>query len=242
MWLVDRAAAAGLSGREARRVRIAPSILAADFARLGEQVASTADAGADRVHVDVMDGHFVPNISIGTVVVESLRRATHLPLETHLMITDPDRYAEAFAVSGSDRILFHQEVAADPVALANKIRVLGSSPGIVINPGTPASAIADVIPHVDLALVMTVHPGFGGQAFIDDMLPKIAEVREMIDRDNPTCDLEVDGGIGARTAGRAAEAGARVLVAGSAVFGHAAGVDAAMRDIERAAERPAAVR
>jgi ribulose-phosphate 3-epimerase len=231
IWLVDRAASAALAGHEARRVRLAPSILAADFARLGEHVAASADAGAARVHVDVMDGHFVPNISIGTVVVKSLRRVTHLPLETHLMITDPDRYAEAFVESGSDSILFHQEVAADPIALAAKIRALGASPGIVINPDTPAAAIADVIPHVDLALVMTVHPGFGGQAFIDAMLPKITEVREMIDRTNPTCDLEVDGGIGPRTIARAVDAGARVLVAGSAVFGRADGVAAAMRDL-----------
>ncbi|MHC4414680.1 MAG: ribulose-phosphate 3-epimerase [Planctomycetota bacterium] len=234
VWIVDRAAAGRLTGSTARVVRLAPSILSADFTRLGEQVAEAERAGADRIHVDVMDGHFVPNISIGTVVIRSLRRSTSLPLETHLMITDPDRHAEAFAEAGSDRIIFHLEVVDDPVALAGKIRSLGASPGVVVNPETPAAALVDVVPHVDLALVMTVHPGFGGQAFLTETLPKIAEVRRMIDQAHPVCDLEVDGGIDPRTVPRVVEAGARVLVAGSAVFGCDGGIEAAMKSLRDA--------
>ena len=235
VWMVDRAAATHLKGSAANKVRLAPSILSADFARLGEQVEAAERAGADRIHVDVMDGHFVPNISIGTVVVRSLRKVTSLPLETHLMITDPDTYAGPFAEAGSDRIIFHQEVAGDAPALASKIRELGASPGIVINPETPAAAIAEVIPHVDLALVMTVHPGFGGQAFLEAMLPKISQVRRLIDADHPLCELEVDGGIEPATVPRAVEAGARVLVAGSAVFEHPGGIEAAMKSLRAAA-------
>ena len=168
--------------------------------------------------------------------MKSLRRATPLSLETHLMITDPERYAEPFVRAGSDRIQFHQEVVDDSAALARTIRDLGASPGIVINPDTPASAVQAAIAHVDMVLVMTVHPGFGGQSFIEAMLPKISEIRRMIAGENPICELEVDGGIGPDTAARAYEAGASVLVAGSAIFSRPEGVAAAMDKIRAEVE------
>lgn len=213
---------------DTNEIKLAPSILAADFARLGEQVLEAEGAGADRIHVDVMDGHFVPNISIGPVVVRSLRRVTRLPLETHLMIAEPDRYLEAFAEAGSDSLLVHAEGAIHLHRTVQRIRSLGKKVGVVINPATPAGVLEEILPDVDLVLVMTVNPGFGGQEFIADMVGKIRKVREMIDRLRPGCELEVDGGIDSATAPRVVEAGARVLVAGSSIFGAAEGVAAAM--------------
>ncbi len=210
-------------------VKLAPSVLAADFARLGEQVALAERAGADRIHIDVMDGHFVPNITIGPVVVQCLRRVTKLPLETHLMIDRPERYLRDFADAGSDSLLVHVEGAPHLHRTLQQIRALGKRAGVVLNPATPAGLIEEVLPDVDLVLVMTVNPGFGGQQFIESTLPKIGRVRQLLDRVNPTCELEVDGGIDARTAPRAVAAGARVLVAGSAIFGAADGVAAAMQ-------------
>src|SRR5262245_13528495 len=163
-------------------MKLAPSILAADFARLGEQVAEAERAGADRIHVDVMDGHFVPNISMGPVVVKALRRVTRLPLEVHLMITDPDKYAKAFADAGADSILAHVEIAAPIARTIERIKGLGKKVGVVVKPSTPASAIAGLLGEVDIVLVMTVEPGFGGQAFMAEMMPKVRQVREMIDR------------------------------------------------------------
>ena len=216
-------------------VKLAPSILAADFARLGEQVAEAERAGADRIHVDVMDGHFVPNITIGPVVVRSLRPVTRLPLETHLMISDPDKYLEPFAEAGSDAFLVHWEGNNNLHRTVQRARALGKSVGVVINPATPAEVLEEILPDVDQVLVMTVNPGFGHQHFIATTLPKIRRVREMIDRIKPGCDLEVDGGIDATTAPLVVGAGANVLVAGSAVFGAADGVAAAMKRLRAAA-------
>jgi ribulose-phosphate 3-epimerase len=216
-------------------VKLAPSILAADFARLGEQVAAAERAGADRIHVDVMDGHFVPNITIGPVVVRSLRPVTRLPLETHLMIADPDKYLDAFAAAGADAFLIHWEGNNDLHRTVQRGKALGKRVGVVINPATPAEVLEEILADVDQVLVMTVDPGFGHQHFIARALPKIRRVREMIDRLKPGCDLEVDGGIDATTAPRVVEAGANVLVAGSAVFGAADGIAAAMQRLRAAA-------
>lgn len=217
------------------QIKLAPSILAADFARLGEQVGEAAAAGADRLHIDVMDGHFVPNISIGVPIVKSLRRVTKLPLETHLMISNPDQFLDAFADAGSDSLLVHWEGAINLHRTLQRIRSLGKRVGIVINPATSASVLNDVLPEVDLVLVMTVNPGFGGQEFIRSTLSKIETVRRLIDQTGKPIELEVDGGIDAGTAPLAVAAGANVLVAGSAIFGAIKGITAAMRAIEKAA-------
>ena len=216
-------------------VKLAPSILSADFARLGEQVAEAEKAGADRIHVDVMDGHFVPNISIGPVVVQSLRPVTRLHLETHLMISDPDLYLEEFAEAGSDSLLVHWEGNNNLHRTVQRVKVLGKRAGVVINPATPASVLEEILQDVDQVLVMTVNPGFGGQDFIPTTLPKIRRVRQMIEQIKPGCDLEVDGGIDATTAPLVVDAGANVLVAGSAVFSISEGVAAAMKRMRAAA-------
>jgi ribulose-phosphate 3-epimerase len=210
-----------------RTVKLAPSILSADFSRLGDHCAEAAEAGADRLHVDVMDGHFVPNITIGPVVVEWLRKASKLPLEAHLMIEQPDLYLEDFAKAGADTIIVHQEGAIHLHRTIQTIRALGKKPGVVINPATPAHVLEEILPDVDLVLIMTVNPGFGGQKFIRSTLPKIRRVHEMLVHKQPKCELEVDGGIDAETAPLVVEAGADVLVAGSAVFSAKDGVAAA---------------
>jgi ribulose-phosphate 3-epimerase len=216
-------------------VKIAPSILAADFGRLGEQVAEAEQAGADRIHVDVMDGHFVPNLSMGAAIVQSLRRVTRLPLETHLMITDPDSFVDEFTEAGSDSFLVHWEGNNNLSRTVQRIKALGKRVGVAINPASPAAVLEEILQDVDQILVMTVNPGFGHQHFLHTTLPKIRRVREMIDRIKPACDLEVDGGIDARSAPLVIDAGANVLVAGSSVFGSSEGVAIAMTTVAAAA-------
>jgi ribulose-phosphate 3-epimerase len=217
--------------RDGDTVKIAPSILAADFARLGEQVAEAERAGADRIHVDVMDGHFVPNLSMGAPIIASLRRVTHLSLETHLMISNPDSYLDEFVEAGSDSFLVHWEGNANLHRTIHRIRSLGKRVGVAINPATPAAVLEEILQEVDQVLVMTVDPGFGHQHFLHTTKPKIRRVRQMIERIKPACDLEVDGGIDAETAREAVEAGANVLVAGSSVFGDREGVAAGVRSL-----------
>ena len=198
---------------------IAPSILAADFSKLGEQVRDVELAGADRIHVDVMDGHFVPNLSMGSAVVKSLRPVTKLPLEVHLMVQRPSTLVDGFIEAGVDSIIFHLEVEPDPVQLIRYVKSFGKKVGIAFNPDYDISRVFSHLGDVDLALCMTVFPGFGGQQYIPESTHRIAALRAEIDRVNPACELEVDGGIDTTTIGLAARAGANVFVAGTAVYG-----------------------
>ncbi|MGM9524096.1 MAG: ribulose-phosphate 3-epimerase [Faecousia sp.] len=200
--------------------KVSPSILSADFVNLERDIRALTPAGADYVHVDVMDGIFVPNITIGIPVVAAIRRITELPLDVHLMIDRPIRYVDDFCKAGSDILTIHVEADTEENTLAalKRIRALGVKPAISVKPKTPAEAVLPYLPYCDLILVMTVEPGFGGQAFMEDMMPKLKQIRTYIDAQNPTCELEVDGGINEKTALICRENGANVLVAGSAYF------------------------
>lgn len=201
-------------------VQIAPSILSADFAALGEAIARVERAGADLIHVDVMDGHFVPNITIGPPVVKSLKRVATRPLDVHLMISEPDRYIEAFAAAGADMLSVHVEVLPHLHRTIHAIKALGVKAGVVLNPSTPVGAIEEIAADVDFVLVMSVNPGFGGQTFIARSESKVAAVRALLDRSgNTAAPIEIDGGIDMKTAARVVAAGARILVAGNAIFG-----------------------
>jgi ribulose-phosphate 3-epimerase len=215
-----------------RAIKLAPSILAADFARLGDQVAEAERAGADRIHVDVMDGHFVPNLSMGAPIVESLRRATRLPLEAHLMILNPDLFVDEFTQAGTDTFLVHWEGNNDLSRTVQRIKSLGKRVGVAINPATPAAVLEEIMQDLDQVLVMTVNPGFGHQHFLHGTLPKIGRAREMIEQIKPECSLEVDGGLDATTVA----AGADVLVAGSAIFNETESVTAAMQRLRAAVQ------
>ncbi len=210
---------------------IAPSILAADFSRLGDLVKAVEAGGADRIHVDVMDGHFVPNLSMGSVVVKGLRPVTKLPLEVHLMVEEPAKFVEGFVKAGADTIIFHLEVESNPLELARHVRGMGKKVGLAFNPDHPVERIEPFLADIDLALCMTVFPGFGGQAYIPESTARIAKLRTLIDRHNPACELEVDGGIDLKTAPTASKAGATVLVAGTSVFGSPAGPTAAAKEL-----------
>jgi ribulose-phosphate 3-epimerase len=200
-------------------IKIAPSILSADFSRLGEEIRAIDAAGADYVHVDVMDGHFVPNITIGPLVVEAVRKTTRLPLDVHLMIEEPDLYIPDFARAGADLITVHVETVPHLHRTVQLIKSLGKKAGVSLNPATPAGALDMILSDLDLVLVMTVNPGFGGQSFIESCLPKIAALRSEIDRRGLDVELEVDGGVKPDNIDRIAAAGAEIFVAGSAVFG-----------------------
>jgi ribulose-phosphate 3-epimerase len=215
-------------------VKLAPSILAADFARLGEEVTEAEKAGADRIHVDVMDGHFVPNLSMGAPIVQSLRRVTRLPLEIHLMVAEPDFFLDEFVEAGSDSFLVHWEGNANLHRTVQRIKALGKPAGVVINPATPAAVLEEILQDVEQVLIMTVNPGFGHQHFVPTTLPKIRRVRQMIEQVKSECDVEVDGGIDAETAPLAVAAGANVLVAGTAIFGEREGIAAAMERLRAA--------
>jgi ribulose-phosphate 3-epimerase len=215
---------------------IAPSILSADFARLGEQVREVAAAGADRIHVDVMDGHFVPNLSMGAVVVKGLRPVTAVPLEVHLMVEDPGRFLPGFTKAGADAFIVHLEVLPDPRPMIEQIRGLGKKVGLAFNPDMPVERVEPYLRDIDLALCMTVFPGFGGQPFIPESLDRLKKLRALVDRHNPACEIEVDGGIDTKTIGDAARAGATVFVAGTAVFGAPGGPTAAVKELAELAK------
>jgi ribulose-phosphate 3-epimerase len=214
--------------------RIAPSLLSADFARLAEAAAAVPDS--DWLHVDVMDNHFVPNLTIGLPVVQALRKSTDLPLDCHLMIDDPDRWAPPYAEAGARKVTVHAEAAADPAGLAKNLRAAGALAGLAVKPGTPLEPYLDLLRGYDTLLVMTVEPGFGGQEFIGDVLPKVREARRRVESGHLTLAIEVDGGINADTIAAAAEAGADVFVAGSAVY-HADDPDRAIRELRELARK-----
>jgi len=200
------------------RMKIAPSILSADFSRLKDEIQAVEAAGADWLHVDVMDGHFVPNITIGPVVVEWVRKVTRIPVDVHLMITDPDKYAPEFINAGADWISIHPDTCADPNSTLNKIRELGAKTSVAVNPDVPLSKVESCFGNIDMLLMMTVFPGFGGQAFIPDVLPKISEAKKLIDQRKLPVLIEVDGGIKTDNIAQVVQAGGEVIVSGSGIF------------------------
>lgn len=213
---------------------IAPSILSADFTRLGEEISAAEIAGADWIHIDVMDGHFVPNLTIGPVIVAACRRVTALPLDVHLMMESPESLLEAFASAGASILTVHVETCPHLHRTLQTIRGLGCRPGVVLNPGTPADLLEPVLSLVDLVLVMSVNPGFSGQSFLPEVLPKVARLRGMLDRLNPQALLEIDGGINAETLPKALQAGAQVFVAASAIFNHPQGISGGIQALRAA--------
>jgi ribulose-phosphate 3-epimerase len=215
-------------------IKLAPSILSADFARLGEQIDEVARARADYIHIDVMDGHFVPNITIGAPVVASIRPITNLPLDVHLMIEHPERFISEFVQAGADIITVHVETCPHLRKTIRLIKELGARAGVSLNPPTPVSAVEEFLPHVDLVLVMSVNPGFGGQSFIPKTLPKIAEMRKILNDRGLSAELEVDGGINADNAPSIVKAGADVLVAGNSIFRAKEGIGRALRRLRKA--------
>jgi len=217
-------------------IGLVPSILSADFTRLGDQVKAAESAGAQRIQIDVMDGHFVPNITMGPMVVEAVRRCTGLPLEAHLMITNPQDFIEKFARAGADVIIVHQEVCPHLHRAIQQIKAAGKQAGVALNPSTPVSLLVDVLSLLDLVLIMTVNPGFGGQDFIPEALPKISRLRQMIDARNLQLEIEVDGGIHEQTAPLVVKSGATLLVAGSAIYNEQESVEQAMTRLRNAAQ------
>ncbi len=216
---------------------IAPSILAADFSRLGELVREVTKAGADRIHVDVMDGHFVPNLSMGSIVVKGLRPVTTIPLEVHLMVEDPGRFLDGFVKAGADSLIVHLEVLPDPRPMIEHIRkALGKKVGLAFNPDMPVNRIEPYLRDIDLALCMTVFPGFGGQPYITESNERLKQLRALVNQHNPACEIEVDGGIDAKTIRDASTSGANVFVAGSAVFGVPQGPAAAVKELQNLAK------
>ncbi len=216
-------------------LRIAPSILAADFTRLGEQIAAAEAGGADQIHIDVMDGRFAPNITMGPLVVEAARRVTALPLDVHLMIIEPERHIQAFADAGASNITVHVETCDHLHRTVQQIRQAGVEASVVLNPHTPAVMLSEILPLVDMVLVMTVNPGFGGQAFIPEMLQKIRTIRAMITALGQEIDIQVDGGVSVETTPQIVAHGANVLVAGTSIFGAPQGIQAAIQDLRNAA-------
>lgn len=223
--------------QEYRSIRLGASILAADFLRLGEQIAEAESHGVDFIHFDVMDGRFVPNISIGLPVLEAVRGGTRLPIDVHLMIVEPERWVEPFIAAGADVLTVHVETCGHLHGTLRAIADTGATPSVALNPATPLASVEEVLPLVQQVLVMTVNPGFGGQTFIPGMLDKIHRLRAMLDERNPTCAIEVDGGIKASTAGRAVAAGADTLVAGSSVYGVDLDLGEALRTLRSAARQ-----
>jgi ribulose-phosphate 3-epimerase len=216
--------------------KIAPSILSCDFSRLAEEIRAVEAGGADWIHVDVMDGHFVPNITIGPVITEGARRSTRLPLDVHLMIERPERYLEAFAKAGADFLTVHHETCPDLAGTVARIHELGVKAGVAVNPATSLDAVRHVLADLDLLVIMSVNPGFGGQSYIPTSTEKVGVARRMLDEAGSRAELEVDGGIDTGNAGMVAAMGATVLVAGSAVYRHAAGAAEGVRAVRRSAE------
>jgi len=220
-------------GRYSTIIGLVPSILSADFTRLGDQVREADAAGAERIQIDIMDGHFVPNITMGPLIVEAVRRCTKLTLEAHLMITNPQQYIEDFAKAGADVIIVHQEVSPHLHRIIQQIKSAGKQAAIALTPSTPVFMLEDVLSLLDMVLIMTVNPGFGGQEFIPETLPKITRIRQMITQRNLQCDVEVDGGIHEATVRQVVQAGANLLVTGSAVFNQHESVAQAMERLRR---------